>query len=284
MIIGPNKDIPAPDVNTNEQVMAWMMDSYSMLNGNMSTGVVTGKPISLGGSLGRRDATGRGVYVVGCDAAARVGMQIEGAKIIVQGFGNVGGVAARMFFEAGAHIVAVQDHKTTVVHTGGLDIPQLLAHVAEAGSVEGFPGAEAFVPRDDFWGIACDILIPAALEQQITAERAHIIRAKIILEGANGPTMPAADDILNDKGVLIVPDVLANAGGVTVSYFEWSQNFSSFFWTEEEINSRLTRIMREAFDAVWQVSQEKKVSMRTATFILACTRVLQAREVRGLYP
>lgn len=284
MIIGPNKDIPAPDVNTNEQVMAWMMDSYSMLNGNMSTGVVTGKPISLGGSLGRRDATGRGVYVVGCDAAAKAGMQIAGAKIIVQGFGNVGGVAARMFAEAGAKIVAVQDHKTTVVHAGGLDIPQLLAHVAETGSVEGFAGAEAFVPRDDFWGIDCDILIPAALEQQITAERAHIIKAKIILEGANGPTMPAADDILNDKGVLIVPDVLANAGGVTVSYFEWSQNFSSFFWTEEEINSRLTRIMREAFDAVWQVSQEKKVSMRTATFILACTRVLQAREVRGLYP
>jgi glutamate dehydrogenase (NAD(P)+) len=170
------------------------------------------------------------------------------------------------------------------VHSGGLNIPQLLAHVAEVGSVEGFPGAEAFVPREDFWGIDCDILIPAALEQQITAERAQVIRAKIILEGANGPTLPAADDILTDRGVLIVPDVLANAGGVTVSYFEWAQNFSSFFWTEEEINSRLTRIMREAFDAVWQVSQEKKVSMRTATFILACTRVLQAREVRGLYP
>ncbi|SIQ16517.1 glutamate dehydrogenase (NAD(P)+) [Janthinobacterium sp. TND4EL3] len=284
MIIGPNKDIPAPDVNTNEQVMAWMMDSYAMIGGNMSTGVVTGKPISLGGSLGRRDATGRGVFVVGSDAAAKVGMSLEGAKVIVQGFGNVGGVAARMFAEAGSKVVAVQDHKTTVVHSGGLNIPQLLAHVAEVGSVEGFPGAEAFVPREDFWGIDCDILIPAALEQQITAERAQVIRAKIILEGANGPTLPAADDILTDRGVLIVPDVLANAGGVTVSYFEWAQNFSSFFWTEEEINSRLTRIMREAFDAVWQVSQEKKVSMRTATFILACTRVLQAREVRGLYP
>ncbi|HAT30700.1 MAG TPA: glutamate dehydrogenase [Janthinobacterium sp.] len=284
MIIGPNKDIPAPDVNTNEQVMAWMMDSYAMIGGNMSTGVVTGKPISLGGSLGRRDATGRGVYVVGCDAAAKIGLSIKGAKIIIQGFGNVGGVAARIFAEAGAKIVAVQDHKTTVVHPGGLDIPRLLAHVAECGSVEGFPGADSFVPRDQFWGIHCDILIPAALEQQITAENAPQIRAKIILEGANGPTTPQADDILNDKGVLIVPDVLANAGGVTVSYFEWAQNFSSFFWSEEEINSRLTRIMQDAFTSVWEVAQEKKVSLRTATFILACTRVLQAREVRGLYP
>src|SRR5450830_856657 len=177
LIIGPTKDIPAPDVNTNEQVMAWMMDSYAMIEGNLSTGVVTGKPISLGGSLGRREATGRGVFVVGREAAAKVGMAIEGAKVIVQGFGNVGGVAARMFAEAGAKIVAVQDHKTTVVHAGGLDIPRLLAHVAEAGSVEGFPGAEAFLPREDFWGIESDILIPAALEQQITAERAHKIRA-----------------------------------------------------------------------------------------------------------
>ncbi|MBC7858424.1 MAG: Glu/Leu/Phe/Val dehydrogenase [Burkholderiaceae bacterium] len=284
IIIGPTKDIPAPDVNTNEQTMAWMMDSYAMTSGNMSTGVVTGKPVSLGGSLGRRDATGRGVYVVGCDAAARIGLPIEGARIIVQGFGNVGGVAARIFAEAGAKVIAVQDHETTVVNQGGLDVVRLQAHVAEVGSVKGFPGAEAFIERDKFWGIDCDILIPAALEQQITTENAGQIRAKIILEGANGPTTPQADDILTEKGVLVVPDVLANAGGVTVSYFEWVQDFSSFFWTEEEINARLTRIMREAFAAVWQVSQEKKVSMRTATFILACSRVLQARELRGLYP
>jgi len=284
LIIGPNKDIPAPDVNTNEQVMAWMMDSYAMIEGNLSTGVVTGKPISLGGSLGRREATGRGVFVVGREAAAQRGVRIDGARVAVQGFGNVGGVAATMFADAGAKIIAVQDHTGTVVHAGGLDVAQLHKHVAEAGGVAGFPGAEQFMDRDAFWGIESDILIPAALEQQITADNAPRIRTKIILEGANGPTTPEADDILTDKDVLIVPDVLANAGGVTVSYFEWVQDFSSFFWSEDEINARLTRIMQDAFKAVWEVSQEKKVTLRTATFILACTRVLQAREVRGLYP
>ncbi|WP_338759129.1 Glu/Leu/Phe/Val dehydrogenase [Massilia sp. METH4] len=284
LIIGPTKDIPAPDVNTNEQVMAWMMDSYAMIEGNLSTGVVTGKPISLGGSLGRREATGRGVFVVGREAARQRGVAIAGARVAVQGFGNVGGVAATMFAEAGAKIVAVQDHTGTIVNEGGLDVAQLHKHVAEAGGVNGFPGAEAFLDRDAFWDVASDILIPAALEQQITAENAPRIRTKIILEGANGPTTPQADDILNERDILIVPDVLANAGGVTVSYFEWVQDFSSFFWSEDEINARLTRIMQDAFGAVWEVSQEKKVSLRTATFILACTRVLQAREVRGLYP
>jgi len=284
LIIGPNKDIPAPDVNTNEQVMAWMMDSYAMIEGNLSTGVVTGKPISLGGSLGRREATGRGVFVVGREAAAKRGVAIEGARVAIQGFGNVGGVAATMFAEAGSKIIAVQDHTGTVVNQGGLDVARLHLHVAECGSVTGFPGAEAFLDRDAFWGIESDILIPAALEQQITAANAPTIRTKIILEGANGPTTPEADDILTDKDVLIVPDVLANAGGVTVSYFEWVQDFSSFFWSEDEINARLTRIMQDAFNAVWSVSQDKKVTLRTATFILACTRVLQAREVRGLYP
>jgi glutamate dehydrogenase (NAD(P)+) len=284
LIIGPNKDIPAPDVNTNEQVMAWMMDSYAMIEGNLSTGVVTGKPISLGGSLGRREATGRGVFVVGREAAAKRGVKIEGARVAIQGFGNVGGVAATMFANAGAKIIAVQDHTGTVVHSAGLDVAMLHKHVAEAGGVKGFPAIEQFMDRDAFWGIESDILIPAALEQQITAEVAGKIRTKIILEGANGPTTPEADDILSDKDVLIVPDVLANAGGVTVSYFEWVQDFSSFFWSEDEINARLTRIMQEAFAAVWDVSQEKKVTLRTATFILACTRVLQAREVRGLYP
>jgi glutamate dehydrogenase (NAD(P)+) len=284
LIIGPTKDIPAPDVNTNEQVMAWMMDSYAMIEGNLSTGVVTGKPISLGGSLGRREATGRGVFVVGREAAAKRGVKIEAARVAFQGFGNVGGVAATMFAEAGAKVIAVQDHTGTVVHQGGLDVARLHQHVAECGSVTGFPGAEAFLDRDAFWDIESDILIRAALEQQITAMNAPRIRTKIILEGANGPTTPEADDILTDKDVLIVPDVLANAGGVTVSYFEWVQDFSSFFWSEDEINARLTRIMQEAFNAVWNVAQEKKVTLRTATFILACTRVLQAREVRGLYP
>ncbi|MES2538753.1 MAG: Glu/Leu/Phe/Val dehydrogenase [Pseudomonadota bacterium] len=283
IIIGPNKDIPAPDVNTNEQIMAWMMDTYSMNQGSTASGVVTGKPISLGGSLGRHEATGRGVYVVGCEAAAKCGMEIKGARVAVQGFGNVGGVASRLFAAAGAKIIAVQDHKATVVREEGLDIPALLAHFAEHGSVSGF-GGEELKDRGQFWGLDCDILVPAALEQQITEVNAPHIRARIILEGANGPTTPAADDILRENGVLVVPDVIANAGGVTVSYFEWVQDFSSFFWTEDEINLRLTRIMREAFAAVWALSQEKKVSLRTAAFIVGCTRVLQAREMRGLYP
>lgn len=284
IIIGPTKDIPAPDVNTNEKIMAWMMDTYSMNQGTTASGVVTGKPISLGGSLGRQEATGRGVFVVGCEAAAKRGMDIKGARVAVQGFGNVGGIAARLFVEAGAKVVAVQDHVTTVVRSSGLDVAALHAYVAEHGSVAGFPGAEEIKDRAQFWALDCDILIPAALEQQITEENANKIRAKIILEGANGPTTPAADDILREKGVLVVPDVIANAGGVTVSYFEWVQDFSSFFWTEDEINQRLTRIMREAFTAVWHVAEDKKVSLRTAAFIIACTRVLQAREMRGLYP
>jgi glutamate dehydrogenase (NAD(P)+) len=284
IIIGPTKDIPAPDVNTNEQIMAWMMDTYSMNQGSTASGVVTGKPISLGGSLGRREATGRGVFVVGCEAAAKRGLDIRGARVAVQGFGNVGGIAARLFAEAGAKVVAVQDHVTTVVRDSGIDVVALQEYVAQHGSVAGYGNAEQIDDASRFWEVDCDILIPAALEQQITAANANKIRAKIILEGANGPTTPEADDILHDKGVLIVPDVLANAGGVTVSYFEWVQDFSSFFWTEDEINQRLTKIMREAFTSIWQLAQEKKTSLRTAAFIVACTRVLQAREMRGLYP
>jgi glutamate dehydrogenase (NAD(P)+) len=211
-------------------------------------------------------------------------MEIKGARVAVQGFGNVGGVAARLFAQAGAKVVAVQDHQTTVYREDGLDIPALQGHVASCGTVAGFGNAESLKNRGEFWEVNCDILIPAALERQISEENARKIKAKIILEGANGPTTPAADDILNDRGILIVPDVIANAGGVTVSYFEWVQDFSSFFWSEDEINSRLTRIVRDAFAAVWQLAQEKKVSLRTAAFIIACTRVLQAREMRGLYP
>lgn len=284
IIIGPTKDIPAPDVNTDAQIMAWMMDTYSMNEGSTSSGVVTGKPISLGGSLGRQEATGRGVFVVGCAAAGHKKLDINGARVAVQGFGNVGGTAARLFAEAGAKVVAVQDHKATVVRESGLDVVALQAYVAKNGSVAGFTGGDVLQDGAQFWGIDCDILVPAALEQQINEHNAHLIKAKIILEGANGPTTPAADDILRDKGVLIVPDVIANAGGVTVSYFEWVQDFSSFFWTEEEINQRLTKIMQDAFSSVWQLAQEKNVSLRTAAFIVACTRVLQAREMRGLYP
>jgi glutamate dehydrogenase (NAD(P)+) len=283
IIIGPTKDIPAPDVNTNEQIMAWMMDTYSMNEGATASGVVTGKPIALGGSLGRREATGRGVYTVGQEAAQHIGLDITKAKIAVQGFGNVGGIAAKLFAQAGATVVAVQDHGGTVYKASGLDVPALLRHVSDHGSVQGFENAE-ILPDEAFWGVDCDILIPAALEQQITATNAHLIQARMVIEGANGPTTPEADDILHERGILVVPDVIANAGGVTVSYFEWVQDFSSFFWSEDEINARLVRIMREAFGAIWQVADEHRVSLRTATFIVACTRILQARELRGLYP
>lgn len=283
IIIGPTKDIPAPDVNTNEQIMAWMMDTYSMNEGATASGVVTGKPIALGGSLGRREATGRGVYTVGQEAAQHIGLNIAQAKIAVQGFGNVGGIAAKLFSQTGATVVAVQDHGGTVYKAAGLDVPALLRHVAEHGSVRGFEAAEV-LPDAEFWGVDCDILIPAALEQQITSDNAHQIKARMVIEGANGPTTPEADDILHERGILVVPDVIANAGGVTVSYFEWVQDFSSFFWSEDEINARLVRIMHEAFAAIWQVADTHQVSLRTATFIVACTRILQARELRGLYP
>ncbi|MFL9995683.1 glutamate dehydrogenase (NAD(P)+) [Burkholderia sp. GAS332] len=283
IIIGPNTDIPAPDVNTNEQIMAWMMDTYSMNQGQTATGVVTGKPITLGGSLGRREATGRGVFVVASEAARRIGVDIEGARIAVQGFGNVGGIAARLFQEAGSKLVAVQDHTGTLYKSTGIDAVALLAHVAKTGGVGGFPEADT-IANEDFWTVESDILIPAALENQITEKNAGKIKTKIVVEGANGPTTTAADDILHDRGILVIPDVVANAGGVTVSYFEWVQDFSSFFWTEDEINQRLERVMREAFAAVWQVSSEQKVSVRTAAFIVACKRILEARELRGLYP
>ncbi|WP_337178081.1 Glu/Leu/Phe/Val dehydrogenase [Hydrogenophaga borbori] len=283
IIIGPTKDIPAPDVNTNEQVMAWMMDTYSMNEGATATGVVTGKPVDLGGSLGRREATGRGVYTVGIEAARRIGLDVTRSRVAVQGVGNVGGVAGKLFAEAGARVVAVQDHGGTVYSEAGLNVPALLDHVGRHGSVAGFAGGQV-IPNEDFWGVPCDILIPAALEGQITDKNAGRIQARMVIEGANGPTTPQADDILHDRGVLVLPDVIANAGGVTVSYFEWVQDFSSFFWTEDEINARLVKIMKDAFSAVWQVSEDHKVSLRTATFIIACQRILHARDLRGLYP
>ena len=267
--------------------MAWMMDTYSMNEGATASGVVTGKPLALGGSLGRREATGRGVFTVGQEAAQHIGLDITQAKVAVQGFGNVGGIAAKLFAQAGATVVAVQDHGGTIYKASGLDVPALLRHVEEHGSVKGFEQASGPVetlPDAAFWAVDCDILIPAALEQQITAANADQIKARMVIEGANGPTTPEADDILHEKGILVVPDVIANAGGVTVSYFEWVQDFSSFFWTEDDINTRLVRILREAFAGIWQVAAEHRVSLRTATFIVACSRILQARELRGLYP
>jgi len=282
-IIGPDKDIPAPDVNTNPQVMAWMMDTYSMNTGRTATGVVTGKPVNLGGSLGRSDATGRGVFVTGTEAMKQAGVPLEGAKVAVQGFGNVGGAAARIFSDNGAKVVAIQDVTGTVHSSAGIDPRAALEHLRQTGKIVGLAGTETLEPNE-LWDVDCDVLIPAALEGVITEKNAGRIRARVVVEGANGPTTPAADDILRDNGVLLVPDVLANAGGVTVSYFEWVQDFSSFFWTEDEINARLDRIMKEAFSSLWEVSQLHKVSLRTAAYIVACTRVLESHALRGIYP
>lgn len=254
-----------------------------MNEGATATGVVTGKPVDLGGSLGRREATGRGVFTVGQEAAKHIGLDIASCRVAIQGFGNVGGIAGKLFYQAGAKIVAVQDHAGAVYKGDGLNVPALLSFVASHGTVAGFADAEA-IDRDAFWDAECDILIPAALDQQITRDNAGRIRARLVIEGANGPTTPEADDILQERHILVVPDVIANAGGVTVSYFEWVQDFSSFFWSEDEINQRLVRIMQDAFSAVWNIAQENKVTLRTATFIVACKRILHARELRGLYP
>ena len=283
IIIGPHQDIPAPDVNTNAQIMAWMMDTYSMNVGATATGVVTGKPVDLGGSLGRVKATGRGVFVTGREAARRIALPLDGARVAVQGFGNVGSSAAELFHQAGARIVAAQDHTGTVFNDHGLDLAELMPHVRATGGLAGFKGAEAIV-GEDFWDVHADILIPAALEGQITPERAQRLRARLVLEGANGPTLPAADDILAERGVLVVPDVICNAGGVTVSYFEWVQDFSSFFWTEDEINLRLDKIMVGALKNIWDTADRHRISLRTATFAVACQRILGARAERGLYP
>ena len=283
ILLGPDRDIPAPDVNTNEQVMAWIMDTYSMNQGRTATGVVTGKPLSLGGSLGRRRATGRGVFVTAPEAARKLGIPIEGARIAVQGFGNVGEAAARIFAEHGAKIVALQDESGALRRESGIDVAKARAHYAQAGGLEGFAGADA-ISAEDFWRVPCDFLIPAAVENQITEANAGAITAKIVVEGANGPTTPGADLILQERGVMVVPDVIANAGGVTVSYFEWVQDISSFFWSEAEINQRLDRIMTEAFNGIWEVAQARALSLRTAAFVVGCSRVLEARALRGLYP
>uniref|UniRef100_A0A7C2FSQ0 Glutamate dehydrogenase n=1 Tax=Thermus islandicus TaxID=540988 RepID=A0A7C2FSQ0_9DEIN len=283
ILLGPDRDIPAPDVNTGEREMAWMMDTYSMNVGRTVPGVVTGKPLALGGSLGRRDATGRGVFVTAAAAAEKIGLPIEGSRVALQGFGNVGSAAARAFHDHGARVIAVQDHTGTIYSEGGIDPYDLQRHVAEMGGVRGYPWAEP-LPAPEFWAVPAEFLIPAALEKQITEHNAWRIRARIIAEGANGPTTPAADDILQEKGVLVVPDVIANAGGVTVSYFEWVQDFNAYFWTEEEIHARLERVLRNAFERVWQVAAERRIPLRTAAYVVAATRVLEARALRGLYP
>jgi glutamate dehydrogenase (NAD(P)+) len=283
IIIGPQQDIPAPDVNTDGQIMAWMMDTYSMNIGATATGVVTGKPVDLGGSLGRIKATGRGVFLTGREAAHRIGLKLAGSRLAIQGFGNVGGTAAELFAAAGAKVIAVQDESGTLFNERGIDVAALAQTRARDGGVGRFAGAE-HLQAEAFWDLPCDILIPAALEGQITPERARRTPARLVLEGANGPTLPAADDILAERGVLVVPDVICNAGGVIVSYFEWVQDFSSFFWTEDEINERLEHIQVDALKRIWDTADRHHISLRTATFAVACERILTARKLRGLYP
>ena len=282
-IIGPQNDIPAPDVGTNANIMGWMMDTYSSIKGHTVTGVVTGKPVHLGGSLGRVRATGRGVFVTGLEVAKKINLTIEGSRVAVQGFGNVGSEAAYLFHKANAKVVCVQDHTGTIFNAEGLDVKALQDHVAKTSGVAGFPNSTK-IDDEDFWTVDMDILVPAALESQITSERAQGLKAKLVLEGANGPTYPAADDVLSQRDITVVPDVLCNAGGVTVSYFEWVQDMSSYFWTEAEINERLDKLMIQATADIWQKSQDKACSMRTAAYILACERILKARKERGIFP
>ena len=281
LIIGPQKDIPAPDVGTTPQVMAWMMDTYSMNAGSTVTGVVTGKPVHLGGSLGRSKATGRGVFVTGLEAAQKIGLDIAHATVCVQGFGNVGAEAALLFHESGAKVIAVQDHTATLYHPEGINIPDLLAYQKQQGAIKGFDMVHD-IDKNELWNIEADIFIPAALEGVISKEIAQKLQTKLILEGANGPTDPAADDVLNERGIVIVPDVICNAGGVTVSYFEWVQDLASYFWTEDEINHRIDVIMRKAIHDVWDRAQHANCSLRTAAYIVACERILLARRDRGL--
>jgi glutamate dehydrogenase (NAD(P)+) len=284
-MIGPDQDIPAPDVNTNPQVMAWIMDTYSMLKGYSVHGVVTGKPLELGGSLGRFEATGKGVFITAQEAARHIKLPMKGARVVVQGSGNVGGIAAQYFDRAGAKVIAISDSKGGVYNKKGLNVSSVLDCKKKYSCVitpKLKNGDE--VTNEELLELHCDILVPSALENQITHKNAPKIKAKIIAEGANGPTTPEADEILHDRGIFMVPDILANAGGVTVSYFEWVQNLQELLWNEEEISERLTRILRKSFAEVLNISQKEKVDMRTAALILGIGRVADAQKLRGIYP
>ncbi len=280
--IGPEKDVPAPDVNTNDQVMAWVMDTYSMHVGHTATAVVTGKPIEMGGSLGRREATGRGVMIVTREAAKHLGLDITHTTVAVQGFGNVGSVSADLLSKIGARIVAVTDWKGGVYNPAGLDVSRMIDYARQHRTIEGFPGGEP-IDNSQIFGLDVDILVPAALENQITMENAPGIKAKIIAEGANGPTTPEAHKYLHEHGVFVIPDILANAGGVTTSYFEWVQDRHGYFWEEAEVNKRLEAKMVEAFEDVLKNSVKYKTDMRTAAYVVAINRVATVTRMRGMY-
>jgi glutamate dehydrogenase (NAD(P)+) len=283
MLIGPESDIPAPDVGTDAQVMAWLMDTYSMHKGYTVPAVVTGKPIAIGGSQGRVGATGRGCMLMAREAARYCGFELPGARVAVQGFGNVGSAAAELARQQGAKVVAVSDVQGGVYHAGGLDIPAVIEHRDRTGSVVGFPEAEP-ITNAALLELPCEILIPAALDSQITRENAGRVQARVIVEGANGPTTPEADRVLRDAGIFVVPDILANSGGVIVSYFEWVQDLQAFFWTESEVNQKLEQIMVLSFRDVLAYAQSMGLEMRAAALMLGVNRVAQATRLRGIYP
>jgi glutamate dehydrogenase (NAD(P)+) len=280
--IGPERDVPAPDVNTNDQTMAWIMDTYSMHARHTVTAVVTGKPMELGGSRGRPEATGRGCMMVTLKALQRFGATPESTRVVIQGFGNVGGMAAKLMSAAGFKIIAIVEYDGAVYNPHGLDIPRLQTHRKETGSITGFQGGEDMDKAEAMF-LECDVLIPAATENVITSQNADRIRCKILCEGANGPTTPLGDEILASKGVFVIPDILANAGGVTVSYFEWVQDRQGFFWNERLVNERLQEIMDESFDAVVEFADTHRVHNRTAAYMLALDRVVRAIRLRGIY-
>ncbi len=280
--LGPDSDIPAPDVNTNERVMAWVMDTYSMHVGHTVTAVVTGKPVEMGGSLGRREATGRGCMIVTKEALKYLGMSVPGTTVAIQGFGNVGSVAAIMLQREGCTIVAIGDRSGAIYNAKGIDVDDAVRYVKQHGSLEGYTKGDP-IPSEELLTLDVDVLVPAALENVITSKNATKIRAKIICEGANGPTTAGADAILDEKGVFVIPDILANAGGVTVSYFEWVQDRGGYFWSEETVNDRLREIMTRSFRDVLNLSQQHKVNMRTAAYMLAISRVSTVHKLRGIY-
>jgi len=280
--LGPDSDVPAPDVNTNERVMAWVMDTYSMHKRHTVTAVVTGKPVEMGGSLGRREATGRGCMFVTKEALRHLGMQMQGATVAVQGFGNVGSIAAQLMKAEGCRIIAISDRSGGVHNANGVDIESAIAHVNKHKSLEGFVGGDRLT-NEELLTTEVDVLLPAALENVITSKNAADVRARIICEGANGPTTAAADSILDEKGIFVIPDILANAGGVTVSYFEWVQDRGGYFWTEDVVNDRLREIMTRSFADVLALSKQHKVNMRTAAYMLAISRVATVHRLRGMY-
>jgi len=280
--LGPDSDVPAPDVNTNERVMAWVMDTYSMHMRHTVTAVVTGKPVEMGGSLGRREATGRGCMIVTKEALKHLGMPVQGTTIAIQGFGNVGSIAAQLLEKEGCKIVAISDKSGAYYNKTGIDLSSAFAHVKQHRGLEGFKGGDQ-ISNDDLLTLDVDVLLPAALENVITSKNAPKIRARVICEGANGPTTAGADSILDEKGIFVIPDILANAGGVTVSYFEWVQDRGGYFWDETTVNNRLTEIMTRSFTDVLQLSRQHKVNMRTAAYMLSISRVATVHRLRGIY-